>query len=116
VYLTVIDEGGPDALVGATTPVAESATLHESSNTGGIDRMRAVPALQVAPGAPLRLAPGGGHLMLSSLRKALRPGETFPLTLIFRSGARVETIVRVESAHSTHAPGMADMPGMSAHP
>ncbi|HUP08948.1 MAG TPA: copper chaperone PCu(A)C [Caldimonas sp.] len=88
VYMTLRATGSaPDRLVSAKSPVAESVELHVHKMEGGVMQMRAVEAIDVAPGKPAVLAPGGLHLMLFGLRHSLVEGSTFPLTLDFeRSG------------------------------
>jgi copper(I)-binding protein len=94
-YLTVTDTGAPDQLIGASTPVAARAELHESMVKNGMASMRPVPAIPVAPGKPAVLAPGGYHLMLVDLARPLVAGQTFPLTLDFAKAGKVTTTVVV---------------------
>lgn len=96
-YLTVAAAVG-DRLVGAETPVARAAELHTHLMEGGIARMRQVDAVEVPAGPPVVLAPSGLHVMLVGLTRQLRPGETFPLVLVFEKAGRVTAEVRVESA------------------
>jgi copper(I)-binding protein len=91
VYLTLLDRGSADMLTGASTPVADMAMLHESYEEGGVAKMRMVEGVALPAGKPVRLAPGGKHLMLTGLKQALKPGETFPLTLTF-AHAPAETV------------------------
>jgi copper(I)-binding protein len=90
-YFTLRNEGAvADALVEVTTPVAGHAMLHETTlSAEGVARMGHVEALDIPPGGLAALAPGGHHLMLMDLAAPLREGETFALTLRFRSGAEV---------------------------
>jgi len=78
-----------DALVGAETAVAERVSLHEQVRDGATSTMRHADAFDVAAGDSLRLAPGGRHLMLHGLTRPLAVGDTFTVTLRFRSGAAV---------------------------
>jgi hypothetical protein len=97
VYLSIIDTAAPDRLVGVTTPVCATASLHESHMVDGVMQMRPVSNLPVAPGMPLHLQPDGYHIMLVGLRKKLSGGETFPLTLAFEHAGPVTTTVSVHS-------------------
>ena len=110
VYFTVIDKGAPDRLTGASTPIAAEAKLHSSSMDNGVMKMRPVDGIDVSEQAPINLAPGGYHLMLTGMRQPLKTGDKFPLTLIFKHAGSISTIVEVES------PGAArpadDMAGM----
>lgn len=58
-YLTLTDSGAPDRLTGASTPVASRAEVHETVDDQGVMRMRPVPAVDLPPGVPVTLAPGG---------------------------------------------------------
>jgi len=96
-YLTITDQGAPDRLTGASTPVADTAELHESMSDMGMMKMRPVPGLSVAPGKPAKLAPGGYHIMLMGLKAPLKQGDSFPLTLRFEHAAPMTVTVNVEA-------------------
>ena len=111
VYATVT-ASGPDRLTGASTPAAANAELHQSSMSNGVMQMRPVPGgLPVSPGTPVRLSPGGYHLMLTGLKAPLRQGEQFPITFTFAHAGPVMTEVTVASAGASQ-PDAAAMPGM----
>ncbi|WP_158743788.1 copper chaperone PCu(A)C [Acidisphaera sp. L21] len=95
IYVTVT-AGGPDRLTGASTPVAETAEVHQSKMTNGVMEMRPVEGgLAVTPGTPIHMAPGGYHIMLLGLKQPLQQGSHVPLTLNFEhAGAvNVEAVV-----------------------
>jgi copper(I)-binding protein len=84
VYITLRNTGSvPDALVGTSSAAAEVVELHETIRDGDVMRMRPVAKLDLRPGAAFEMKPGGLHLMLINLKRALRPGQTVPLTLTF---------------------------------
>jgi periplasmic copper chaperone A len=98
VYLTVTNTGAAaDRLTAASTPVAQTAQVHESYSEKGIMKMRPVAALPVAPGKPVTLSPGGYHVMLMGLKQPLIKGESFPLTLTFEHAPPVIVHVQIES-------------------
>ena len=102
-YLTITDSGAPDRLTGASTPVAATAELHESmSGDMGMMKMRPVPGLPVAPGKPVKLAPGGYHIMLMGLKAPLKQGDSFPLTLTFEHAPPMTVTVAVEGVGASH--------------
>ncbi|MBT2321613.1 copper chaperone PCu(A)C [Variovorax paradoxus] len=70
-------------LVGATTPAAGVAEVHEMKMEGDTMRMRGVAALDLPARQTIELKPGGYHLMLMDLRQPLAKGSTVPLTLHF---------------------------------
>ena len=114
-YLTVTDNGRPDSLVGASTPIAATAELHETINDNGVMKMRPVPALALQPGKPVTFMPGGFHIMLTGLKGPLKAGGSFPLTLTFEHSQPITVTANVEAVggagmdHGT----MPGMPGMS---
>ena len=46
-------------------------------------------------GGSVMFAPGGLHIMLMGAKETFEPGDTFPLTLVFASGARFDVSVSV---------------------
>ena len=89
IYVTVT-ASEPDRLTGASTPAAAMAELHQSSIEAGVMQMRAVPdGLPVTPGTPIRMAPGGYHLMLMGLKQPLKQGDHVPVTLMFQHAGAV---------------------------
>ena len=79
-YMT-IESASPARLVSASSDAAATVQIHEMSMRDGIMRMRRVEGLDLPAGREVRLAPGGIHLMLTGLKKALRVGETVELSL-----------------------------------
>ena len=96
VYLTIVDHGAPDRLIGVTTPVAGKAELHRTTMRGNVMQMRAVDGLAVSGPAPVTLAPGGYHVMLTGLKQPLQQGQSFPLTLQFEHAGSVQVPVVIE--------------------
>ena len=71
-------------LVGASTPVAGVAEVHEMKMEGDTMRMRAVEGGLALPARQtVELKPGGYHLMLMDLKQPLARDSTVPLTLRF---------------------------------
>lgn len=68
-------------IVGISSPVAGVAEIHEMKMDGGMMKMRAVARLDLPAGQPVKLAPGGYHVMLIGLKQALKKGDFVPLTL-----------------------------------
>ena len=54
----------------------------------------------------------GYHMMLVGLKKPLKEGDTFPMTLQFERAGKVDVKVYVQTPR---AQGMADMASMPAH-
>ena len=72
------------ALVGASTPVAAMAELHQMKMEGDVMRMRPLPTLALPAGQAVELQPGGNHIMLMGLTKALKAGDKVALALRFK--------------------------------
>ena len=89
-----------DRLVGIASPVAERAALHTHIIEDDIARMRRVEAVEVVPGSPTVLDPGGLHIMLMGLTRPLVEGERFPLTLEFEQAGSVVVEVVVKGVGS----------------
>jgi copper(I)-binding protein len=103
VYLTVGNAGNEtDRLVRASTPVAGGVVLHQMAVDGGVMKMRAIPSLEIRPGARVELKPDGYHLMLVDLKQSLKVGETFPLMLTFERAGTIRTLVTVEEMGVAH--------------
>ena len=96
VYMTLEVNGDQgDRLVAAATPVAAGAELHTHTVEDGVARMRPVAAIEIAPGAPTVLAPGGLHIMLTGLSEKLVEGDSLPLSLTFEHGGTIELEVPI---------------------
>lgn len=99
-YLKLMENTGSqsDRLLSASTPIAERAELHTMSvDSGGVMRMREVPAIELAPKKPVAMQPGMGlHIMLMGLKQPLREGESFPMTLEFERAGKVDIKVVVQ--------------------
>ncbi len=95
-YLTVRNPGGTaQALVRASSPVAEAVELHAVLTENGMTSMRPVDRIEVPAGGEARLEPSGNHVMLIGVAP-IGPGDAIPLTLGFADGSSVtvEAVVR----------------------
>ena len=96
-YMTLRNQGSvADRLISAATPAAARATLHTHLIENGVMKMRPLAAIEVAPGSPTVLAPGGLHIMLHGLKRPLRAGERFPLSLAFEHAGTITVQVMVQ--------------------
>jgi copper(I)-binding protein len=85
----------PLTLVGASTPAAGIVEIHEMKMEGDVMKMRAADSLALAPGKPLKLGPGGFHLMLMDLKAPFRAGTHIAVTLRFRDARGAEKLLPV---------------------
>jgi copper(I)-binding protein len=95
----------PTQLVGASSPVAGTAAVHEMKMEGDVMRMRPVGAIDLPVGRAFELKPGSYHLMLQDLKKTLEPGSTVPVTLVFRDAKGVESRMDLRLPVAVQAPG-----------
>lgn len=76
----------PVVIRGAASPAYTSVELHESRVVDGINRMRAVPELRIAPDGVAVLKPGGLHLMLMEPRAPLKEGSRVAIEFTLQDG------------------------------
>ncbi len=104
-YLMIYNDGAEsDRLLGADTPVAKHAMVHESLMKDGVMKMRPAGDIEIAPGGKVMFEPGGLHLMLTFLQKKLVEGESFPLTLTFEQAGEVKVDVKIAGVAAKNAP------------
>jgi copper(I)-binding protein len=100
-YFSITNHGNaPDVLLGASTPAAASVQMHQTTITEGMARMRPLTEIVIAPGATVRIEPGGIHLMLVDLKAPLELGKSVPLELQFRAAGTITVQLRVEARDS----------------
>jgi periplasmic copper chaperone A len=99
-YLTLTNRGGaPDRLLSASTSAAGKAEMHTTVREGEVMRMREVQNVELKPGAAVKFAPGGLHVMLLDV-KPLKAGDTFTLTLQFEKAGKQDVAVKVQPGPS----------------
>lgn len=76
----------PATIVSASSPAYGSVELHESKVVDGINRMRGVPELRIAPDSAAVLKPGGLHLMLMQPKATLKPGSRVAIVFKLKDG------------------------------
>ncbi|MBZ0222732.1 MAG: copper chaperone PCu(A)C [Dokdonella sp.] len=91
-YATLSNDGdAPVTILTAQSDTFRSVTLHETLVSDGVAKMREIHRLVVAPGATVKLEPGGRHLMMMSPRKVPAVGDKVGVTLLLRDGKRIDT-------------------------
>ncbi|MDO4998165.1 MAG: copper chaperone PCu(A)C [Neisseria sp.] len=103
------DSKRDDVLIGASTTVSSKVEVHEHVHEDGMMKMREVAGgVALLKGKQVDLKPGGYHVMLMGLKKQLKAGDTFPLTLKFKHAKAKTVTVKVKSnaggsqAHEHH--------------
>ncbi len=107
-YLALRNSSDSDRrLVAAESPVARAVELHTHLHEDGMMRMRQVEHIDIPAQGEVKLQPGGLHIMLLGLERALAPGERIPLTLRFADGEQlsVEAEVRHPIGQQHHGHG-----------
>ena len=84
-------------LTSVESSVSDSIEIHSMTMDNGVMKMRMLDELALKAGKPTELAPGGYHLMLFDLKKALKAGEEVSFTLHFKDAQGKETVVNVNS-------------------
>lgn len=97
VYLTIQNTGTtPDRLLKVESPIASSAELHQEVNDNGVMSMRPLDGVDIPAGGEVILKPGRIHVMLIGLKRDLKPGDAFDLTLQFAKAGGVTVQVGVQ--------------------
>lgn len=89
-FMTIVNaRGTADRLVSGQSSAAKTVELHETTEEGGVMKMRPVPGgFEIPANGRLELKPGGKHVMLIGLTAPLVAGQTIEITLNFeKSGA-----------------------------
>ncbi len=98
-YATLRNLGkNPDLLVAAASPAAGRVEIHTIVERDGKVGMKQVDSVEVAPGEPAVLQPGGLHIMLMGLKRKLAPGGSIELTLSFSKAGKI--VIRAPVARS----------------
>jgi periplasmic copper chaperone A len=102
-YMTLTNKSrAADRLTAASSSVADKVQIHEMAVTNGIMQMRELAnGLPVPAGGSVVLKPGGYHVMLMGLKKPLKAGDTFPLTLTFEKAGNISVTVPVQAMDAT---------------
>lgn len=102
-----------DRLLGASSPVAGQAEVHEMTMDGNVMKMRELAdGLKLPAGQAVALAPGGLHVMLVDLKQPLAAGQVIPVQLRFEHAPPLDLQVRVAPVGAQGPGGMAG-PGVA---
>ena len=89
-YMTLVNAGdAPVIITSVSSPDFKGAEVHRTVVEGGIARMQPVSQLEIHANSPVRLEPGGLHLMLFDPQRPLPEGETVSLILHGSNGSQV---------------------------
>ena len=93
VYLTIVNGGTDDTLIGVTSPDGTAATLHVTEGT----TMKDTEEIELPSGGSVQMQPGGSHVMLSGLTSPVTEGQSVTVILTFRRSAPITVTVPVVS-------------------
>jgi len=100
VYFTIVNNGPTDKLTGVSASIAQRTTLHRSKMGSGkhhgVMRMQSLSHIVLPGNQPFIAKPGGHHVMLMGLKKPLKLGDTFDLTLTFEKAGKRTVSVAVQ--------------------
>jgi len=86
-YVTLVNGNTtPVEIVGAASATADAVEIHETTHHDGMASMTARPSIVIAAGDSLLMAPGGVHVMLIGLHRALVAGDQVPLVVQLATG------------------------------
>ncbi len=95
VYLTLVNGGKADVLLGATTPSAREVQIHTHSHADGMMRMEQLESLELPGEERTVLEPGGDHLMLVGISAPLQAGQAIDLELDFAGNRKLALTIPV---------------------
>jgi hypothetical protein len=98
-YMTIVNNGSvADAVIGASTDVADVVEFHTVEMDGDIMRMRPVSQIDVPANGSVELRPGGLHIMLIGLKQDLNDGDMVNLTLTLQNAGEIQLEVLVRQS------------------
>jgi len=87
-FLSLKNDGDSNrSLVRAESDAAKNVELHEHVHKDGMMQMREVEKIDIAKGSTTALKPGGLHIMMIGLTRALNVGDIVDIKLIFDDGS-----------------------------
>ena len=94
--------GKNDTLISVKSDVAEFTEIHENyiDPDDGVMIMRKINGIKIPKEGSVLLKPKGYHIMFINLKRPLKIGDSFPVTLVFSNSS--EQIITIK----TVAPGM----------
>lgn len=86
----------PVVIVSASSPAFGEVSLHETRIVDGVNRMRELEELRIAPDSDATFKPGGMHLMLMQPRALLKEGGKVVVVFKLQDGREIlsELVVR----------------------
>lgn len=84
-------------LIAVSSKIADSAEIHSMEMDGDMMKMREIKDLPLPAGKTTELKPGGMHIMLFGLKKAVKEGEKITLQLTLEDNKKQRQQVEVQA-------------------
>ena len=85
-----------DELTGASSPVAMSVGVHETTtDASGMMGMHQVAGVTIPAGGSVEFKPGSYHIMLMGLKQELKAGDQVELQITFKNSGTVRLVAGV---------------------
>jgi periplasmic copper chaperone A len=106
-YLAIVNAtAADDRLLGATSPRAERAEIHEITMEDGVMRMRRIDVLTIPAEEEIEFGPGGMHLMFYGVTEPFSEGQSIPVRLTLETAGAIDVNLPVRHAaperHAAH--------------
>jgi periplasmic copper chaperone A len=97
-YVTIVNADSMTVeLTGASSAWAVATEVHETMDHNGMTHMMPRSTVSIAPRDSLVMKPGGLHIMLVQLTRALTVNDSIPVTLRFSRGDSLQVRVPVRA-------------------
>lgn len=93
-------------LIAVSSNIADSAEIHSMEMEGDMMKMREMKELPLPAGKTTELKPGGMHIMLFGLKKAVKEGEKITLHLTLEDNKKQRQQVEVQATVKAMNGGM----------
>lgn len=93
-------------LIAVSSKIADSAEIHSMEMEGDMMKMREIKDLPLPAGKTTELKPGGMHIMLFGLKKAVKEGEKITLHLTLEDNKKQRQQVEVQATVKAMNGGM----------
>ena len=84
-------------LTGAQSSAAGNMEVHTMNMNNGVMEMREIKVLPLPKGKPVKLSPGGFHLMLFDLKQPMKVGEIVPIKLTIETENKKPQVIEVKA-------------------
>lgn len=78
------------SLISASNSVSKFTELHAHVSENGMKKMIQIPQIDIPAKSSAQLKPGGLHIMMIGLSKAINPGDKVDITLNFSNGKSID--------------------------